>query len=335
MTTATVKSISKISDINADSSVFKVEFDNDETALMIAAPDEPFRYLNALVDYETRKDIYEGSITDYITTVTEKKVVNTLTRTDHIKLFADSVDNSASIAFADIEMGETYVGCVFYCSKVSYNSSVRSDWAEFTISDRLRRVAKLKLFSPNVKDLDSFAGRYIRCDVRKTKFGFTTQDVFLCDKDYAPNPELDIAERYLLNFFKPDADMSAMLEKSNIIPFMKEYVGYERGCLLLECAMEVDLAIELCNVTSGLDVHALTKAFVADKLWCLNINSHYSKQFLNLHNCLAYKAALNARVQDIIGGDVPNVPEERLVYNKIKELVRALVITRKGDVYED
>lgn len=335
MTTATVNSISKISDINADSCVFEVSLDNGSKALMIAAPDEPYKYMDNMVEYETRKDIYQGAVTDYISTIAVQQVVNTLRRTEHIKLFADAVDNSASIAFADINFGETYVGCIFYCSKVAYNSSLRSDWVEFTVSDRVRRVSKLRLFAPQVKDLEEFAGRYIRCDVRRTKFGLTTQDVFLCDRDFAPNPELDIAESYLLDVFSGDPDMMSMMSSSNIIAFMKEYVGYERGCLLLECAMEVDLAKELCNVTSGLDVNALTKAFIADKLWCLMPNSHYSKEFLCIHKCLAYKNVLNSKVQDIIGGDVPNVPEERLVYEKIKELTKALVITRKGDVYED
>lgn len=334
MTTATVNSISKISDINADSSVFEVKFDNGSSALMIAAPEEPFKYLNNLVEYDTRKDIYEGKVTDYIATIAELRVVNTINRTEHIKLFADSVDNSASIAFADIAFGETYVGCVFYCTKVQYNSSAKSDWVEFTVSDRVRRISKLRLFSPMVKELDDFAGRYIRCDVRRTKFGLTTQDVFLCDRDFAPNPELDIAELYIKEIFQNDADATAMLNSTNIIPFMKEYVGYERGSLLLECAMEIDLAIELGNVTSGLDTDAIVKSFIADKLWCLMPNSHYSKQFLSLHKCLSYKSVFNTKVQDIIGGDVPNVPEERLVYEKVKELVRALVITRKGDVYE-
>lgn len=335
MKTATVDSISKISDINMDSSVFEVKFDDGNTALMIAAPDEPFKYLNNLVEYDTRKDIHEGKVVDYVATIAELRVVNTINRTEHIKLFADSVDNSASIAFADIAFGETYVGCVFYCTKVKYNSSAKSDWVEFTVSDRVRRITKLRLFSPTVKDLDEFAGRYIRCDVRRTKFGLTTQDVFLCDRDFAPNPELDIAENYLNSVFAKDSEMMSVLSSSNIIPFMKEYVDYERGSLLLECAMEIDIAIELSNVISGLDVDALTKSFIADKFWCLNPNSHYSKQFLSLHKCLSYRTVFNAKVQDIIGGDVPNVPEERLVYEKVKELVRALVITRKGDVYEN
>lgn len=335
MTTATVNSISKLEDVNIDSAVFSVSFDNGFTALMIAGPDEPFKYLNQLVEYDSRKDIYKGEVKDYISTIAELKVVNTINRTDHIKLFADSVDNSASIAFADIAMGETYVNCVFYCSKAAYNCSAKSDWIEFTVSDRVRRVTKLRIFSPTVKGYEDFVGRYIRCDVRRTKFGLTTQEVFVCDKDFAPNPELDVAETYINGIIQNNAELRAAVDSCNIIPFMKEYVGYERGSLLLECAMEIDLAIELCNVTSGLDVNALIKAFIADKFWCLSPNSHYAKQFLCVHRCLSYRDVFNAKVQDIIGGDVPNVPEERLVYDKIKELVKALVITRKGDVYAE
>lgn len=334
MMTATVNSIEKLEDVNIDSSLFRVSFDSGSSALMISAPDEPYRYLNQLVDYETRKDIYQGTIVDYISTIADKKVINTINRTEHIKLFADSIDNASTVAFADIGFGETYNNCVFYCNKVEYNSSARADWLELVVSDRMRRISKIRLFSPNLTSVEEFAGHYIRCDVRKTKFGFTTQDIFLCDADYAPNPELDIAETYLKDVFKNDEDMLEAMSSINIIPFMREYVSYERGALLLECAMEVDLAIELSNVTTGIDVDALTKAFVADKFWCTVPNSHYSKEFLSVHKCLNYKKVFNAKVQDIIGGDVPNVPEERLIYNKVKELVRAIIITRKGDVYD-
>ena len=335
MTTATVKSIEKVGDINIDSSVFRVSFDNGSEALMICAPDEPYKYLDQLVDYETRKDLYEGNIHDFIATIADKRVVNTINRTEHIKLFADSVDNSSNIAFADIGFGETYNGCIFYCNKVNYNSSARADWLELVVSDRVRRVSKIRLFSPNITSVEEFAGHYIRCDVRKTKFGFTTQDIFLCDVDYAPNPELDIAETYLKDVFKDDEALTAAMSSINIIPFMKECVTYERGALLLECAMEVDLALELGNVVPGVDTKALAKAFVADKFWCTSPNSHYAKEFLSVHKCLSFRDVFDAKVQDIIGGNVPNIPDERILYDKIKELVRSIVVVRKGDVYDN
>ena len=330
--TATVSGVEVLKSINADSELSRVTFSDGSTVLMVAAPNDAMGFLGKLVDYEEHDDIYEGHVTKFITTIAEQRVVNTINRTEHIKLFSDTIDNSASICFADIEMGTTYPNCILYCSRVAYDSSIRSDWLDLTVSDKQRRISHLRLFSPNVQEAKKFAGNYIRCDIRRTKFGLTTQDIFLCEKEYAPNPELDIAETYIRGVLAKDI---AVLEATNILPFMKEHVGYEKGSLLLECAMEIDLAIEIGNVTPGIDTNALAKAFIADKFWCLMPDSHFSKEFLCLHRCLQHKAVFDAKVQDIIGGDVPNVPAERAVYNKIKELVRAIIVMRKGDVYED
>lgn len=333
--TATVKEIELLKTINADSNVYLVSFDNNSTAYYISNPVDAMSYLNMLVDYETADNIYDGKVVPFISTIAEKRVVNVINRTEHIKLFSDVVDNSSTICFKDIEMGTTYNNCVLYCSRVTYDSSIRSDWLDLTVSDKQRRVSHLRIFSPDVKQAEQFAGRYIRCDIRRTKFGLTTQDIFLCEKDYAPNPELDIAETYIKGVFKDDSDMLNALEATNVLPFMREYVGYERGCLLLECAMEIDLAIEIGNVTPGIDTNALAKAFIADKFWCLMPNSHFSKDFLNVHRCIQHKTVFDSKVQDIIGGNVPNVPAERPVYDKIRELVKSIVVIRKGDVYAD
>ena len=335
MRTAIVKSMSQLEVINSESTVFEVEFDNGDKALLIAEPYAATKYINQMVEYEIEKNLYNMELRDFIASMGYLHVVNTINRKEGFKLFSDNEDTCATVAFKDLEMGQVVNGAILYCSKVEWNSSAKTDWLDLTVSDRFRRVARLRIFSPTVTDASSIAGSYIKCNIRMNKFGLTTQDISVMDMEYAPNPELLLAETYINEMFKDDEDMQAVLSRTNLISFMREYVRYERGDLLLECAMELDIAQSLGNVTPGIDIDAICKALIAEKLWVTQPNTHYSKEFLCLHKTLQFKNAFDAKVQDIIGGDVPNVPDERLVFNKVKELVRAIVKVRKGDVCEN
>ena len=331
MKTATVISYSVVEEVNTDATLYNICFDDNTEALMLGRPGEVEQYVDKLVDVEFRDDIYKGEIRSFIATIAERSVVNVITRKEHIKLFSDTVDNSSNVCLRDINEGETLNNCVVYCNKVEYNSSMKTDWLDLIVSDKMRFVGRIRLFAPNRTEIN-FAGSYIKCDIRRNKFGLNTQQVTCCEGEYPPNPEVDIAECYLKEVFASNQNMSAVLDKSNVIPFLKEHVGFERGSLLVQAAMEIDIARELGNVTPALKLDDLIAAFIIDKFWVLNEAARYPREFLNIHAALKYKQHIAPNTIDIICEKPLKVSEERAVYLNVKELVKSIIRMRRGDV---
>lgn len=326
--TTIVKSTSLISEINSESGLYKVEFENGETLYWVAAKDEPSKYINQEVEVETRKDLVDGKLENFVANIATQKVVNKLSRAKSFKLFVDNTDTNASIAFRDLELGQTYMNCILYCSKMKYDASAKADWINLTVSDKYRRVATLRMFSPDVQGAN-YAGKYIRCDIRKNKYGLNTDAVFVLDREYSRNPELDIAEEYILSQFRADENFSKLIDTTNIIAYLANYVGYEAGSLLLDTATAIDIAHELANVTPGLNTDAIKQAFLLDKSWVLTPNTKYSKEFLAVYNCVKYKAFVNPLVSEIIDENSPSDIPEKAVYVSIKNLVKSLIRARK------
>lgn len=326
--TAIVNGVTLIEEINTDANLYKVDFDNGESLYWVAAPNEPSKYLNQEVEVETRKDIVNGKLEDFVANIATQQVVNKLGRAKSFKLFAENIDNNSSIAFRDIELGQTYMNCVLYCSKMRYDASAKADWINLTVSDKYRRVSSLRIFSPDVQGAN-YAGKYIRCDIRKNKYGLTTDSIFVLDREYARNPELDLAEEYITSQFSADANFTKLLDSTNIIPYLANYVGYEAGSLLLDAAMAIDIAHELANVTPGINTDAIKQAFIMDKSWVLTTNTKYSNEFLSVYNCVKYKALVNPLVTEIIDEHSPSDIPEKFIYANIKALVKSLVRARK------
>ena len=334
MKTVSVTSVQSIKVINKDSTLYSIDFDDNTNALMLAEEGEPYTFLNKLVDVEFRDDFFEGEVRSFVATIVDKKVVNVINRKEHIKLFSSSFDPSSNVIFKDINIGDEVHGAVMYCTKVTYDSSLKTDWIDLTVSDKTRRVSHVRIFTPDRQGIN-FAGSYIKCNIRKNKYGLSTQDVVCCEGEFPPNPEVDLAENYVLQYIENDKELKKVFEETNLLPFMKEYAGFEKGSLLMTLAMEIDFAVELTNVSPAVDSDAIVKALIADKFWVLQPNSHYSREFLCLYRALRYKDVFTPLVQDIIGGNVPDIPDERIIYTRIKELVRDLIYIRKGEVEID
>ena len=331
MKTVTVNSYSVVEKLNSDAKLYNIQFDDNTQALMLGREGEAEQYVDKLVDVEFRDDIYKGEIKSFVATIAERKVINTINRREHIKLFADAVDNSSNIILRDIGIGEACNNIIVYCTHVEYNASMRTDWLDLIVSDKSRYISRIRLFTPNRNEVN-FAGSYVKCDVRRNKYGFNTQEVTCCEGDYPPNPEVDIAECYIKDVFSTDQSMNTILDESNIIPFLKEHVGYEKGSLLVQTAMEIDIARELANVTPAIKIDDLMKAFIVDKFWVLNETARYPREFLCIHNALKFKNNLAPNTIDIICESPATKSVERDVYLQVKELVRTLIRIRRGDV---
>ena len=328
-----VTSITFLQKVNEDASVYMIEFDDNTSAHLMGDPSTTEDYLNKTVEVSFRKDIYNGDFVDFVDAIALQKVVNVIEREDGFKLYCENEDSYSTHAFADMEQNETYLNCILYCQKTSYDSSIRADWLDLTCSDRFRKIAHIKMFSPVDKSL-SFAGNYIKCDLRRNKYGFTTTEIESMEHTYAGNPEVDIAEKFIRQQFAGDEKFNKFLAESNVLSFMREYIGYEKGSLLIDTAVCISIANEITNIVPNLDVISIRQAFVANKLWCIVNNPSYSRAFLTTFNCVKYKQYFADKVFGIIDYTGKTCPDEYAVFTKVKELALAILTTRKGDISE-
>lgn len=334
MKTTKVTSITPIERVNSEAFLYEVSFSDATSALMLCREGDAMQYLNQEVEVDFRDDMHKGTIRAFVNTIAQRVVVNTLSRQNNLKLFSETFDPASNVVFKDINIGDTVRNAIVYCNKVTFDSSLKADWIDLSVCDKYRRTAHIRIFSPDTTNIN-FAGRYIKCDLRKNKYGLSTQDILCCEGELPPNPEVDIAETYIQQTFSSDAKMTEMFDKSNLIPFLKEYIGFERGSLLLTAAMEIDIARELANVTPAVNVDDLAKAFICDKLWALNASSRYPREFLCLHTALRYKEAFPPNTLDMICEKPATPSPDREVYLKVKELVVTLIHLRKGEVEID
>lgn len=331
MKTITVTSYSLVERLNTDSTLYEIKFDDGTEALMLGREGEVEPYVGNLVDVEFRQDIYKNQTRLFVATIAERVVINTINRKNNIKLFSDTVDNSCNISFRDINIGDMVNNAVVYCNKVHFDASMRTNWIDLIVSDKNRYVSRIRMFAPDRDDVQ-FEGSYIKCDIRRNKYGFNTQEVTRCDGEYPPNPEVDIAEFFIRETFADSKQFMDAIEQTNIVPFLKEYVGYEKGCYLVMAAMEIDLAKEIANVTPAVKVDDLMKAFIVDKFWCLNSKARYSREFLCIHRALQYKDAIPPNVIDMISEKSQIVSPEREIYLQVKSLVKTIITMRRGEV---
>ena len=334
MKTTKVTTITPIERVNSEAFLYEISFADSTSALMLCREGDAMQYLNQDVDVDFREDMYKGKICSFVNTIAQRMVVNTITRQNNVKLFSETFDPASNVVFADINIGDTVRNAIVYCNKVKFDSSLKADWIDLTVSDKNRRVSHIRIFSPDTENIN-FAGRYIKCDLRKNKYGLSTQDIVCCEGELPSNPEVDIAESYIVQTFNDNAAMKAMLDSSNVLAFMKEYIGFEKGSLLLTAAMEIDIAKELTNVTPSVNVDELMRAFICDKLWVLNASARYPREFLCIHTALRYKEAFPPNTIDIICEKPANESPEREVYLRVKELVATITKMRKGEVELD
>lgn len=141
------------------------------------------QYLNDEVIATFRQDMYNGTISKFVNTIAKVGVVHTLERSNNVKLYVDVTDNHSNIRFKEIEDGGTAVNAIVYVTDIRFDSSARAEWADLTVMDQARKIAQLRIFSPDSK-IQDFKGRYVMCDIRKNRYGLSTDSVVTVDNAF-------------------------------------------------------------------------------------------------------------------------------------------------------
>ena len=307
-----------------------VLIDNDKHAYWFYKYADALQYIGQEVIVSYRKDIFEGEMHDFINTFTIPTKVAVLDREDNPKLFCDIEDNASNISFNGIADGEHVPGCIFYCINQQYKSSPKADWLEITVRDKLMHIATLRIFSTENRDVD-FTGYYAMAELYRNSYGLSSEFISRLDNNgVAANPEIALAEKYIINYCAKDEVLNNYVQKTDLIRHIKEHMDFEPGYSLVRMAMELDMCSAMNNITKDIDLTTLGRVIVLSYGHLTKNNKYLSDSFLNTATALNFPFEDKKTILECLDEALEVRPPEAQVYMNIKNTVNTLLNIRKG-----
>ena len=310
--------------------LMRLTFDEGkDSAYIIWSHANLVQYLNDEVIATFRQDIYNGTISKFVNTIAKVGVVHTLERSNNVKLYVDVTDNHSNIRFKEIEDGGTAVNAIVYVTDIRFDSSARAEWADLTVMDQARKIAQLRIFSPDSK-IQDFKGRYVMCDIRKNRYGLSTDSVVTVDNAFPFSPEVEISERFLMDAFAEDADILTLLAETKFADFAKKVVDLEPGYILVRLAIELDVASELANLVKEVDVDLIKRCLLIEKFNVFQQTSPYRNDIVTFVTASRYKFDHKNEVLLTLYSDEEKFSMERVVLKQVREMADTIINVKKG-----
>lgn len=310
----------------------RLEFDNGaDSAYIVWNYTNLLEYIGGQAVVTFRQDVYKGTVAKFVNTLAKVGVIKTLEREDNIKLYSPVADNHSTICFRDIKEGQTVQGVKVYVVRVDQDSSSRATWANFLVMDRERKIAVLRLFNPSTDDF-FYRGRYILCDIRRNKYGLSTDNITTIDSSFALSPEVTIAEKYVMDAFAGDSETLGVLQQSNFISFCKVHIAEEPGYDLVRLAMELDICNEMANLVQDTNFDLVRKALLYGHFTVLNNESVYHPDIVGFASISKFRFHDRKQVLDLLYAETEDIKNERAAYKAIKTIADSAVKIKKGMV---
>lgn len=310
--------------------LMRLTFDEGkDSAYIIWSHANLVQYLNDEVIATFRQDMYNGTIAKFVNTIAKVGVVHTLERSNNVKLYVDVTDNHSNIRFKEIEDGGTAVNAIVYVTDIRFDSSARAEWADLTVMDQARKIAQLRIFSPDSK-IQDFKGRYVMCDIRKNRYGLSTDSVVTVDNAFPFSPEVEISERFLMDAFAEDADLLTLLAETKFADFAKKVVDLEPGYILVRLAIELDVASELANLVKEVDVDLIKRCLLIEKFNVFQQTSPYRNDIVTFVTASRYKFDHKNEVLLTLYSDEEKFSMERVVLKQVREMADTIINVKKG-----
>lgn len=311
--------------------VLDVTINNNTHALWFFPYADSLKYLDKEVIVEYRKDIYKGELRDFIATFTIPTMVATLDKKDNFKLYLEQEDNQASLSFNEIEDGSTAYNCTVFCTAQEFKSSKNAAWMQLTIRDKSMHTAPLRIFDYENNKAE-LAGKYINTELTRTQWGFQSEKAVPINREILPNPEIDIAKQYILNFFANDPISYVFINKSVVLDFLSNVVDYEEGYGLVRLAMELAMVDNLNNITKDIDVVTIGQALLASRAYTCR-ESVLSHSVNNIVISMQYQWPKKQLLLQLLDDSLVDKPKEYYVMKSIQETVDTILQVRKGTVF--
>ena len=310
--------------------LMRLTFDEGkDSAYIIWSHANLVQYLNDEVIATFRQDMYNGTISKFVNTIAKVGVVHTLERSNNVKLYVDVTDNHSNIRFKEIEDGGTAVNAIVYVTDIRFDSSARAEWADLTVMDQARKIAQLRIFSPDSK-IQDFKGRYVMCDIRKNRYGLSTDSVVTVDNAFPFSPEVEISERFLMDAFAEDAAILTLLAETKFADFAKKVVDLEPGYILVRLAIELDVASELANLVKEVDVDLIKRCLLIEKFNVFQQTSPYRNDIVTFVTASRYKFDHKNEVLLTLYSDEEKFSMERVVLKQVREMADTIINVKKG-----
>lgn len=310
--------------------LMRLTFDEGkDSAYIIWSHANLVQYLNDEVIATFRQDMYNGTIAKFVNTIAKVGVVHTLERSNNVKLYVDVTDNHSNIRFKEIEDGGTAVNAIVYVTDIRFDSSARAEWVDLTVMDQARKIAQLRIFSPDSK-IQDFRGRYVMCDIRKNRYGLSTDSVVTVDNAFPFSPEVEISERFLMDAFAEDADILTLLAETKFVDFAKKVVDLEPGYILVRLAIELDVASELANLVKEVDVDLIKRCLLIEKFNIFQQTSPYRNDIVTFVTASRYRFEHKNEVLLSLYSDEEKFSMERVVLKQVREMADTIINVKKG-----
>lgn len=310
--------------------LMRLTFDEGkDSAYIIWSHANLVQYLNDEVIATFRQDMYNGTIAKFVNTIAKVGVVHTLERSNNVKLYVDVTDNHSNIRFKEIEDGGTAVNAIVYVTDIRFDSSARAEWADLTVMDQARKITQLRIFSPDSK-IQDFRGRYVMCDIRKNRYGLSTDSVVTVDNAFPFSPEVEISERFLMDAFAEDADILTLLAETKFVDFAKKVVDLEPGYILVRLAIELDVASELANLVKEVDVDLIKRCLLIEKFNIFQQTSPYRNDIVTFVTASRYRFEHKNEVLLTLYSDEEKFSMERVVLKQVREMADTIINVKKG-----
>lgn len=310
--------------------LLRVTIDNTTTALWFFDYNESLQYLNKDVIVEYRQDVYKGELQQFIKTFVIPTTVNTLEKKDNIKLYIDQTDNNANMSFSDVAPGEKYIGAILFCVHSEYKSSPNAIWQELIIRDKSMHTAKLRVFDYE-NSLADFSGQYVMADISRNQYGFQSDMVTPVSGEMQRNPEIDIAEQYIKNYFAANTVALDFITKNNLFGNLEEVVDYEKGYALMRLAMELAMVDGMDNITKDINLNAIGEALLCTYgHYCRK--SILSKEINSITLAMPFMFEDRKLVLQLLDKNLEDKPKEAYVMANIQKTVETILEVRKGTI---
>lgn len=293
--TYTLEAVGEVRQLSPTTTLMSVKFKTiDEIAYMYGNYADTLSFLDKEVIVEFREEFLDGQARTVITNITVVNKVITLDRTEGLKLYTDFEFNTGSnVIFDNIAEGELIEKAIVYCKTVEQEASAKASWVKLTVVDKLRRIGYIRVFDADHSS-KIFEGKYVKCAMRKTKFGFNATDVYLqSDINISINPKVAIAKQYVMATVVEDSVLSGFVTKFDLINKIETYnyeEGEETGMLLVRLAIELSMINETVNLSDKIDIELLKRLAVASKAYVISSpeTSTYSRELQSLIVVTAY-----------------------------------------------
>lgn len=344
MKTGVINAIHFVSDIEPGLDQLEVELNDFSTYTLFGSYSQYIDYVGKEVDFDVRKDVVRGVVTEVICSIAVKSIVQSVDDGSYVdeinsrSLIPETSKFVNVITFDKNTLKSEDVALAQIVLVVGYKDgkSKISKWKDFSCLDVNSQVFNLRLFT-NSDDVDDFCknvqGKYAMVDIKNTSYGFQVfKDMQVYEGEVQTPPEVFLSSLKLSSCYSSDAELEEYLNKYDMINILKKTMYFEPGYHIVEMAAEIILIQAICKIFEGYDRKLLYRAVFASRGYLLGSNTNLSNPLVNYHRIITSSLKNDfklIRLLDFTGG-VEEGDLNKQAYLSIRRQVTSIMKGRRG-----